>query len=164
MYKCLNCGHVFDEGEQQILKDNHGMEGGFYEKMSVCPMCGGDYEEAEYCQRCEQVFIKDKLFNGICEDCLNARADYDTVLRYLNDTNQLEVFADFYFTYCSTPTNGYNDMLIAALIDWYKRQKVNDLLCRKTDFLKACKDFVLKSDGEFGLRDFAEWLKKAKEV
>ena len=27
MYKCLDCGHIFDDGEQKIIGENHGLPG-----------------------------------------------------------------------------------------------------------------------------------------
>jgi RecJ-like exonuclease len=46
MFKCTDCGHLFEYGEEKIQKENHG------EEWSVCPCCGGDYEEIMPCKIC----------------------------------------------------------------------------------------------------------------
>lgn len=53
-YKCDNpkCGHIFDEDEMGTYKEYHNeIEGGFYEELPCCPMCGCEdffvYEDNE---------------------------------------------------------------------------------------------------------------------
>ena len=43
-YRCLECGHIFDEGEQEVWYEHHpcGM-GTASEEFSGCPLCKGDY-------------------------------------------------------------------------------------------------------------------------
>lgn len=45
MYKCKQCGEVFDE--PHIYYEVHGFTDGIYETQSRCPYCGGDYHEVE---------------------------------------------------------------------------------------------------------------------
>ena len=45
MYKCKQCGEVFDE--PQVYYESHGFTDGLYETQSCCPCCGGDYHEVE---------------------------------------------------------------------------------------------------------------------
>lgn len=72
MYKCLKCGHVFDEGEQHVWKGSVGEFWGepCYELISGCPHCHGDYEDAKECSICGKAFVNDELFGGVCEDCI----------------------------------------------------------------------------------------------
>lgn len=81
MYICLDCGATFDEPVH--IKDNHGMEGPYYESFTQCPKCGeGDIEEATFCDQCDTMipvsYIKDRF--GLCEACelgaLNQFKDY----------------------------------------------------------------------------------------
>ena len=44
MYRCLNCGRVFDEG---ILIQNHLTNDEFYAVEDVCPFCHNYYEEID---------------------------------------------------------------------------------------------------------------------
>ena len=64
-YKCLYCGHIFEEGEEAIWSEAHG------EKWSGCPICRSGFEETKKCSICEGVFLEDELKGGcVCEDCL----------------------------------------------------------------------------------------------
>ena len=46
MYKCVACGHLFEDGEQETYRENmvecHGSPA--YQDFSVCPVCGEAYE------------------------------------------------------------------------------------------------------------------------
>jgi hypothetical protein len=71
-FKCLECGHVFEEGEQAIWYEYHpyGM-GTASEEFSGCPLCKGDYEETKHCKICGGDFLKDELNGGcVCDECL----------------------------------------------------------------------------------------------
>lgn len=46
MFKCLDCGHLFEEGEQQFWTEPHG------EELSGCPKCAYSYEEISPCKIC----------------------------------------------------------------------------------------------------------------
>ena len=71
MYKCLNCGHIFSEGEQGSYKENVGEYWGCecYEARNCCPVCNGEYEEATKCKFCGGVFLDEELNRGMCEEC-----------------------------------------------------------------------------------------------
>lgn len=74
MYKCLECGHLFEEGEQKKRKENRGEYWGSpcYEEMSGCPLCNGAYEETTACKICGGHFFADELHGKrVCNDCLN---------------------------------------------------------------------------------------------
>ena len=71
-YKCLECGHIFDEGEQAIWEEHHpyGM-GTASEEFSGCPVCKGDYEETKQCKFCKGEFLEEELNGGfVCDECL----------------------------------------------------------------------------------------------
>lgn len=78
-YKCLDCGHVFDNGEQEILYETHGLDCPPYERFSVCPVCGGYFEETVKCKACGEEHLKKELNNWLCEECAQ---DYIDVYRY----------------------------------------------------------------------------------
>ena len=52
MFKCLECGNLFEEGEQAEWVEMHGFNYGNGEKWSGCPICKGDYEEIKPCKIC----------------------------------------------------------------------------------------------------------------
>lgn len=46
MYKCKNCGHLFEDGEAKRWKEPHG------EDLVGCPICECDFEEIKPCVLC----------------------------------------------------------------------------------------------------------------
>jgi hypothetical protein len=78
MYKCLDCGAVFEEPKEYAEDRTPGgsFEGGsFIEHFTGCPYCEGAYEEAKQCEICGEYFTSDELtdtteyINGGCGDC-----------------------------------------------------------------------------------------------
>lgn len=70
MYRCSDCGHLFEEGEQEIWEERHGLDTPPYEKFSGCPLCRGNYEVADTnCKICGCLEFESNLIGGICEDC-----------------------------------------------------------------------------------------------
>lgn len=72
MYKCLQCGHIFDEGEQDTWSESRGECFGFpcSEEMSGCPLCRGDYEKTVDCKICGSEHLRDELNMGVCDECI----------------------------------------------------------------------------------------------
>ena len=82
--KCLDCGHIFDEGEQAINREYHDeIPGGFHEDFAVCPICGGDFEETMSCKKCRGAFLEGELIGGYyCEECLREALTAENFLRF----------------------------------------------------------------------------------
>lgn len=72
-YKCLNCGHLFEEGEEAVWEEDRGEYWGVRcsEQMSGCPMCKGEYEETVGCKVCGSRHLYEELNGGVCDDCIN---------------------------------------------------------------------------------------------
>lgn len=91
MYKCLECGAIFDDNEMGNWTEPHG------EEMTGCPCCGGAYEEAVMCDECGEWFFRDELTCGkykVCRDCLEAFAkDSGTVIMFLEQNDLWDDFA-----------------------------------------------------------------------
>ena len=86
MYKCKDCGNVFDEGEEQMSMEHMGECHGFpaYEKSYGCPHCGGNYEEIEPCKICGSYEVETS--EEFCEDCVaDMRKKFDKFLQDLTD-------------------------------------------------------------------------------
>lgn len=78
MFKCLECGNIFEDGEQKTWEEEHGLDTPPYEKVKACPQCKGTYTEAEQCQKCGEWFDKYDLTSGLCDDCIDSyRLDVD---------------------------------------------------------------------------------------
>lgn len=67
MFVCLECGHIFEEGEEARWVEKHGLDTPPYEEWSGCPICKGGYEEIEPCKMCGG--YNQDLKNGYCEKC-----------------------------------------------------------------------------------------------
>ncbi len=63
MYVCSDCGAVFDEPQSWV--EPHG------EKMSGCPLCAGNYVEAQRCELCDSEYDPDTAEHGrlCCDNC-----------------------------------------------------------------------------------------------
>lgn len=72
-YKCLECGHIFEDGEQDCWEEGRGEYWGTVcsETMSGCPLCRGEYEETTPCKICGSERLDDELFGGVCEECID---------------------------------------------------------------------------------------------
>lgn len=69
MYKCLECGSVFEE--PKFYKESRPYGSGFvFEELSGCPSCGEGFDEAFECDCCGEYFTKDEMIDGVCKDCI----------------------------------------------------------------------------------------------
>ena len=173
MYKCCECGHLFEDGEQAVWEETHGLDCGPYEKWDGCPICNGGYEEVHQCKECGEWHTEDELYDGWCEKCLRETINYDTFFEYCmaNDgENYLEIFVlSEFMGGMDCPkfiSYDFHQLMIAE----YKHRA--ELVCsyekmfgRKSpdDFLPACIRFIMDDDGEIGRDNYADWLNK-KEV
>lgn len=65
MYKCEECGCIFEE--PMFNREYHGLEYG-YEEYGVCPNCGErGYKEGTPCKTCGE----EQFGDGFCEWCLD---------------------------------------------------------------------------------------------
>lgn len=71
MYKCVDCGHLFEDGEEAVWDEPRGEYWGWSctESVCGCPVCHGDYEEASECKECGEWHFSDELTDGLCEKC-----------------------------------------------------------------------------------------------
>lgn len=89
MYKCVDCGHLFEDGEQKTYKENIGECHGSpsYVYFSVCPICDGEYEEINPCTVCGS--YEHSASRLLCEDCENeVKEDFKKFACNLNDAEK----------------------------------------------------------------------------
>lgn len=80
-YKCIECGHIFEEGEQAVWKERRGEHWGTpcTEEMSGCPLCKGDFQKTFKCAICGAEHTEEELHGDVCDDCIDEyRKDFDT--------------------------------------------------------------------------------------
>lgn len=70
-FKCLECGHIFEEGAQEVWYEHHpyGMRTAS-EEFSGCPICKGAYEETTPCKICGSEHLEEELHGCVCEECV----------------------------------------------------------------------------------------------
>ncbi len=72
-YRCLECGHIFEDGEQARWEEHHPYGMGYAaEEFIGCPICKGKFEKTKQCKVCGGEFLEEDL-NGdcVCDDCVN---------------------------------------------------------------------------------------------
>lgn len=64
MYKCLECGEIFE------LEDAKNIGDGWNEKREmVCPHCSGAFDEAHLCKSCGEYFTDYEMKDEYCFKC-----------------------------------------------------------------------------------------------
>lgn len=131
MYRCNECGHLFEEGEQSTWSESRGEFWGSpcSEKMSGCPLCKGEYVQVEQCKICEQYYSVDDLVDGICDNCPDEyRYNYELCDK-INDNEKTTI---------------HIDLLLASL---FTEDEIEDLLRFQLKFQSKyskidCIDFI----------------------
>lgn len=123
MYKCEDCGHVFDKPD--LKRENIGEYQGApaYQTVYSCPACGGDYEEAEECNDCEEYFLSDELEDGLCPLCYDNRINewFNEIAAEedMSEEDMENVLADIMITNDLTPCKTLADYLRQIRIHGY---------------------------------------------
>jgi hypothetical protein len=149
-YKCLECGHIFEDGEEAHWSESRGEFWGrpCSEEMTGCPLCKGDYAETEPCDICGSAHLPDELTSGVCEECIEEyRYDINTCFEIGKNENEkipINCFLASLFD-----KDEIEDILFKALL---KEEKIYN---KKTD----CKQFI-DSDKNWFAERLAEEVKK----
>ena len=157
MYKCLECGHIFDEGEARSWTESWG------ESFTGCPCCGGAFERTTYCTNCDGEFLDEELYDGWCIECLTEEIDYDTALKYMLDDG-LYMFHLFMFekVFKMRLPDEVSTEMSNHLQETFRRLKANDLITDSTEFLALIRWYILEDDNDYGRINFAEWLNEER--
>ena len=151
MYKCLECGHIFDQGEEAHWIEKHGFTDGPFEHFTGCPVCKSAYEETTRCRGCGSEYLEDELFDGgLCRECLMKKVTVENTQAYLLHAGiekefYLEVFLDSVFSKVSPR------LLKIAKEEFDRSVQENPI-----EGISLCKSYVACDDA--GLNDFAEFL------
>lgn len=86
-FKCLDCGNIFEYGEEARWEEKCGEYWGIpcSQEVSGCPLCHGDYEKTFSCKICGEEFLQEELNGGVCNECVD---------NYLNDTQTCLSFGE----------------------------------------------------------------------
>ena len=140
-FKCLECGHLFEPGEEARWVEPHG------EPMTGCPKCRNAFAETTHCSICGTSCLEDELYHGVCKGCLIDSMSAVGMAGYLRD-NSLE--RDFYLD-----TFFDEEQLMDLLRGGFLQKVALEKLSGRTDSLERCRNYI--SDDECGLTDYAEW-------
>ena len=164
MYRCCECGNLFEEGEQAVWEETHGLDSPPYETMSGCHVCRGDYEQVYQCKKCGDWRSDDELYDGWCEKCLIETINYNTFFEYCEankNENYLDTFVMCYLLDCDEVPKYPSLDFHYLMAETYKRRVADaKLLKGHFDFLSDCISFVMDDDGSIGRENYADWLNK----
>ena len=171
MYRCCECGHLFEEGEQAVWYENQGECHGVtaMERFDGCPLCHGDYEEVYQCKKCGDWHTEDELYDGWCEKCLRESINYDTFFEYCEANkgeNYLDTFVMCYLLNCDEvpkyPSWDFHQLMISTYNNYVRSIKEAKSIGSKyvCDILEDCIRFVMDDDGSIGRENYANWLNK----
>lgn len=124
-YKCLSCGHVFEEGEQACWTESRGEYWGSpcYETMNGCPICKEEYEESTPCEICGSEHLEDELSGGVCDECIDEyRKDFDRCYELsIGETTEIKIN--------SLLASLFEESDIEQILKEYIRDKWRDVDC-----------------------------------
>lgn len=167
MYKCLDCGEVFDEPAS--VRETHGFTDGFAETFYMCPHCNGNYEEAKQCKECDEWHTENELYDGWCEKCLRETINYDTFFEYCEankDEQYLDIFVMSELLGGMDCPDNVSYEFHQLMIDTYKarveaiKAAMTEEYRKCIDILSACIRFIMDDDGSIGRENYADWLNK----
>lgn len=171
MYKCLDCGHIFDEGGEKNYTETHGERFAPSERWKGCPVCGGAFEQTIRCEECGAEHLADELYaDKWCAGCLTEKVTYDSFLEWMmaseNSPIRVGVIEHFMFTTVFELREECVPSISSAkfknfLREWYLRMVANDKLIGYGDFLETIRAYALESESD--KQDFAEWLTKEEK-
>ena len=169
MFKCCNCGHIFEDGEQAVWEETHWLDYPPYEKWSGCPACRGDYEEVHQCKDCGDWHTENELYDGWCEKCLRETITYNTFFEYCEankEHNYLDTFVMCYLLNCDEvpkhPSWDFHQLMISIYNNYVRSTKEAKAMGSKyvCDILEDCISFIMDDDGSIGRENYADWLNK----
>lgn len=96
-YICVDCGHIFEDGEAGVLEEQHPYgDTTAAERIAVCPVCGGGFEEAGICKCCGGAFYADDLIaHYYCKECVEDFMTVENMKKYVKE--DLYAFADWMY-------------------------------------------------------------------
>jgi len=136
MYRCLNCGHVFEAPtiSRECTQESCGVVYG-------CPVCGvDDMAHVSQCPECGKYFEDSDLTGGLCAACLRESINFHDGLAYLIARKQLQEFIVYS---CEAEAEQIGKQMQAFIT-----RQVTD----QERMLEELRDFILEDP-----EDFAKW-------
>ena len=140
MFKCCECGKVFNEPKTACDSVPYG-EGSVPRTFASCPFCDGSFEEAYPCKDCEEYFLKDELHSFYCTECVKENWDK----------------TDDLFEFAKEITNK-GDVNQFALDMFGGIEGVNDVLRLLLKSIFSCNPQMLQAKKDKFIEDYADDL------
>lgn len=124
-YKCLKCGHIFDEGEEKRWKSYIGELWGraIYEEERGCPLCKSEYEETTICELCGSAHLESELTNGVCEECIEKYSTIDFCYE-IGNKDKKEIKINGFLT-TMFEESAIEEILYNYLVERSKQEKID---------------------------------------
>lgn len=92
-YKCLECGNIFEEGEQARWIETIGEFCGSSRsrEMIGCPLCRGVYEKTVPCAVCGSEKLEEELNAGVCAECIDEKRKCFDFCHKISDGEKTEI-------------------------------------------------------------------------
>lgn len=161
-YQCLDCGNLFEEGEEVRWTESHGNNYLPCEEFYGCPVCRGAYTDAPTCKECGEDFKAEDLYAGFCEDCLHEAITYESFLEYAEDSDLLVPF--MFDAWFEAPTPAViTERLRESMRDIYRQKTVLDQLAKSYKFMALIEKYIMEDDKSDGRIHFGEWLAERRK-
>lgn len=152
MYKCADCGRVFEEDDLYRWEERHGLDSPPYEQWAGCPSCHStSYEEAHLCNGCGEYFAEgDDYGGGWCHECARASYNDKLGLKYVRSSENTSL--DFIeYRYGVELSGSGNKQYLANLIlrDFEKLVEMDCELNRMSIERKNLKAYCLDTDIDY---------------
>jgi hypothetical protein len=147
MYKCGDCGALFEEPKTRVFKsDSYFYSSPDYVEDSTCPSCGvEDFEETVHCDYCGQHFLEDELCNGACPGC-----EEIAISNYTTDGGKR-----FLQWVGETPFDGEREFYsLTAGLEYCWNRKLIELLKAHTEVFEGFEESLK----EYCLADISYWV------
>lgn len=171
--KCLECGLVFDSENAVDVTEHHGEPDAIPEVFSVCPCCGGGYEEVCECEHCGDVFFGEDLYDGYCGACLRNAITYKNALEFMEADCKAYSFGyleEFAFEKILNLDSRYmrvgSSEAKKVFRELYLRKVANEKLCGGKEFLDTVRSWIMNDDCAHNYIErefFAEWLNEHED-
>lgn len=125
-YKCLDCGHIFDQGEESRWVDRWGEVGErmYYINMTGCPLCNGGYEETEQCEICNGEHLREELVGGVCEACVDLYRNNLNVCYNIGEKSKCDVEINGLLA-CMYSAREIEELILRDLLETQKTRSVD---------------------------------------
>ena len=146
-YKCLECGNIFEDGEQAVWRESRGEFWGktCHETLSGCPLCKGAYEETVSCKVCGSKQLEDELTDGVCKECVS-----DIVFQYKYNVEKCFLLSEKNEDKDTVKINGFLSCM-------FSEEEINKILFRElvlasvpnavdcTNYIESDKDWFIEN-------------------